>query len=139
MADDTPEERDDVDAEIHRARNPYWHRFQEGREKTGGRKKGVRNKVTRAVEDALNSVYEGVGGNEALLAFAKDNPDEFFKLWIKMLPRQIKLDGELKMTPTLTKAEARKLIERLQAKKTTKARKTKTTKAPAARKREART
>ncbi len=120
---------DDVDAIIHKARNPHWYQFQKGRKKTGGRKKGVKNVVTRAVEEALDSVYEGVGGDEALLAFAQDNPDEFFKLWIKMLPRQIKLDGELKTTATMTKAEATELIKQLQTRKTTAAKKTKASRA----------
>ena len=129
MTDDWLElesDEDNLDAAIHKARNPHWYRFQKGRKKTGGRKKGVKNIVTRAVEEALDSVYEGVGGDEALLAFAKDNPDEFFKLWIKMLPRQIKLDGELKTTATMTKVEAMKMIKQLQTQKPAAKKKAKT-------------
>ncbi len=60
--------------------------------KTGGRKKGTPNKVQRTVRESLISVYDRLGGDEAMLAWAAENPEEFYKHWIKMLPTEVKQD-----------------------------------------------
>lgn len=67
----------------------YWTRFQKGRKKTGGRKKGTKDKYTQDVAKALRTVYNKIGGDEALAEFAKDNPDSFYKLHSKLLPKTI--------------------------------------------------
>jgi hypothetical protein len=66
-----------------------------------GRQKGVPNKSTRAVKDALQAVYADLqesakdkgdnakGDNGHLFAWAEGNPTEFYKLWAKMLPTEI--------------------------------------------------
>jgi hypothetical protein len=54
-----------------------------------GRVKGVPNKTTRAVKEALWHAYEGVGGAEALKTWAEANPTEFYKLWGRMLPTEV--------------------------------------------------
>lgn len=95
------------------AKNPNWWLFQKGRPKTGGRVEGVKNKKTRAVAEALENTFEGLGGDEALKAFAEDNPDEFYKLWIKMMPRELKIE-EVPQDPTMTSKEATKMIKDLQ-------------------------
>ena len=63
-----------------------------------GRKPGVQNKTTVAVKQALQAVYadlqnEEGGDNAHLLAWAKGNPGEFYKLWCKMLPTEISGPG----------------------------------------------
>ncbi len=63
-----------------------------------GRLKGVPNKTTVAVKQALQAVYadlqnEGGGDNAHLLSWAKANPGEFYKLWCKMLPTEISGPG----------------------------------------------
>jgi len=64
-----------------------------GKKKTGGRKKGVLNKDSRLVRDAVESVYEGVGGNDFLMAFAKENPEAFLtRIWVKLLPVQVNVE-----------------------------------------------
>lgn len=60
--------------------------------KTGGRKKGTPNKVSGTVRESLISVYEGLGGDQAMLSWAAENPDEFYRHWIKMLPTEVKQD-----------------------------------------------
>ena len=57
--------------------------------KTGGRVAGTPNKNTASVKAALHSVYEKKGGDTALLAWAKQNEDEFYKLWGRMLPTEV--------------------------------------------------
>lgn len=68
-----------------------------------GRVKGVPNKSTKAVRDALLAVYADLQANQAkrdgttgagakhahLLAWAESNPAAFYPLWAKLLPREI--------------------------------------------------
>ena len=63
--------------------------------KTGGRTKGTPNKTTTAVKEALNLAFEGVGGVPQLQEWAKENPTEFYKLWVKMLPQQVDMDANV--------------------------------------------
>ena len=57
-----------------------------------GRPKGARNKRTVRVEDALQEAFDKLGGVPALVKFGKQDPEEFYKLWVKMLPQQVKTD-----------------------------------------------
>lgn len=59
-----------------------------------GRPRGVPNKSTKAVKEALELAFEGVGGVKQLTAWAKANETEFFKLWVKMLPAKTEVTGE---------------------------------------------
>lgn len=54
-----------------------------------GRPKGLANKATRAVKEALWEAYEGIGGGKKLKEWAEANPTEFFKLWGRMLPTEV--------------------------------------------------
>lgn len=60
--------------------------------KTGGRQKGTPNKATTAVKEALSAAYEGLGGTAHLIKWAKAEPGEFYKLWAKMLPTEVKAE-----------------------------------------------
>jgi len=55
-----------------------------------GRPKGSPNRTTVAVKEALQQAFDGVGGVEALTKFAKSDPDAFYKLWVKMLPQEVR-------------------------------------------------
>lgn len=57
-----------------------------------GRPKGVPNKTTMAVKEALSLAFAGLGGVAALETWARDNTTEFYKLWAKMLPTEVKGD-----------------------------------------------
>lgn len=57
-----------------------------------GRVKGVPNKTTMAVKEALSLAFEGIGGVKALQKWAEGNTTEFYKLWAKMLPTEVKGD-----------------------------------------------
>jgi len=63
-----------------------------------GRVKGVPNKSTKAVKEALEIAFEGMGGAERLTTWAKSNETEFYKLWVKMLPTDVKADVNLHVT-----------------------------------------
>lgn len=60
----------------------------------GGRAKGTPNKTTTAVKDALHQAFEKIGGVPALWKWGQlpDNRGEFYKLWIKTLPQEIKAE-----------------------------------------------
>lgn len=78
-----------------------------------GRKKGVPNKTTKACKEALQLAFDGIGGVPALCTWAAENRTDFYKLWTKLVPQEVKteLTGELKnSTPvinlTVTRADA---------------------------------
>ena len=60
--------------------------------KTGGRQKGTPNKTTRNVKEALAQAFEELGGIPSLVMWGKENPDEFYKLWVKLLPTEVKAE-----------------------------------------------
>ena len=57
-----------------------------------GRPKGALNKTTVAVKTALERAFDGTGGIDALIKWAKANPAEFYKLWAKLLPVDLRAD-----------------------------------------------
>ena len=65
-----------------------------------GRPPGSRNKVTASVKAALEDAFEGIGGVENLMEWARANPGEFFKLWAKLLP--VDLRAELNHSGSIT-------------------------------------
>jgi hypothetical protein len=61
-----------------------------------GRPKGAENKMTRAVKDALNAAYADLGGDARLVEWAQENLTEFYRIWSRLLPKQIEgADGGL--------------------------------------------
>lgn len=65
------------------------------RPKYGGRKAGTPNKATASVKEALSVAFDARGGVAALLDWADLNPTEFYKLWAKMLPAEVRTSGTL--------------------------------------------
>ncbi len=65
--------------------------------KGGGRPKGSQNKTSVAAKEALQMAFEGIGGVQALTKWAKDekNQGEFFKLYAKLLPVDMKHSGDI--------------------------------------------
>ncbi|MBJ9693670.1 MULTISPECIES: hypothetical protein [Burkholderia] len=57
-----------------------------------GRKPGVPNKTTQACRDALVEAFDKLGGVAALVKFGKADPAAFYKIWSKLLPREIKAE-----------------------------------------------
>lgn len=57
-----------------------------------GRPKGAVNKSTKAVKEALQEAFEGIGGSARLMEWANEQPTEFYKLWAKMLPAEVKAE-----------------------------------------------
>lgn len=57
--------------------------------KAGGRQKGSLNKTTVAARTAFQMAFDGVGGADALIAWAKENPTDFYKLYSKLIPQDV--------------------------------------------------
>lgn len=61
--------------------------------KTGGRKAGVPNKITKALKDIILGALDDAGGQVYLARQAEDNPAAFMTLVGKVLPLQLTGDG----------------------------------------------
>ena len=57
--------------------------------KTGGRVAGTPNKISGAVRDNVVNVFNKIGGEDEMARWAKKNPTEFYRLYSKLLPRQV--------------------------------------------------
>ena len=70
-----------------------------GRPKTGGRKKGVTNKVNAEVKELIRGALDDAGGQKYLVKQAKDNPTAFLALVGKILPKDInaKIEGSISL------------------------------------------
>jgi hypothetical protein len=68
-----------------------------------GRPKGAKNKTTLPAKEALEAAFEGMGGVPRLLAWGNDNPGEFYKLWSKLIPTNVKaeINGGITLTPVI--------------------------------------
>ena len=60
-----------------------------------GRKKGELNRTTVAVKEALLMAFEGIGGVSALTEWGRENPGDFYRLYVKLLPRQMMVEADL--------------------------------------------
>lgn len=58
--------------------------------KTGGRKKGSPNKLTRTLRELLLNALEEAGGQAYLVQQAQENPAAFLALLGRLLPNEIK-------------------------------------------------
>ena len=67
--------------------------------KTGGRKKGSLNVVTRSVKQALARAFDDLGGVPSLGAWGRENPGDFYRLWGRLVPLDV-TSGEAKLAPT---------------------------------------
>lgn len=67
-----------------------------------GRKAGIPNKATIEAKAAIETAFQMIGNVEALAAWAKDNPSDFYKhVWIKILPLSIAATVEHRYTMRL--------------------------------------
>lgn len=60
-----------------------------------GRPKGIPNKNSLSVKAAFQAAFEGLGGVPALIEWAEDknNRGEFYKLYSKLLPKDVEVTG----------------------------------------------
>lgn len=59
--------------------------------KTGGRKKGSRNKTTIVAKEAIALAADLLGGVDRLVEWAKEDPDNEKAFWVSMYPKLLPL------------------------------------------------
>lgn len=60
--------------------------FERGKPKTGGRLPGVSNKFTGAFKEAVQIVYQRLGGHAAFLEWARENRTEYYRIAARLIP-----------------------------------------------------
>jgi hypothetical protein len=76
-----------------------------GKGKAGpGRPKGVPNKTTAAFKEAVELAAQALGGNERLVAWAKEDPKNERDFWVviypKLAPLQVNHQGSVSVSIT---------------------------------------
>ena len=57
--------------------------------KTGGRRLGTTNRITTAFKQAVQIVYEDIGGHAAFAAWARENQTDFYRIASRLIPTEI--------------------------------------------------
>ena len=66
-------------------------RFQPGQSgNPAGRTPGSRNRFT-ALKEAFVEAFEGIGGVEGLMAWARNNPDKFYPILARLFPKEVEV------------------------------------------------
>lgn len=60
--------------------------------KFGGRQKGVPNKLTKTVKEAVMAAFDEVGGTKYLVDVAREDPKTFCTMLAKIIPSDINAD-----------------------------------------------
>lgn len=87
-----------------------------GQPKTGGRKKGVPNKVNADLKGMILTALSDVGGKDYLVEQAKENPTAFLTLVGKVLPKEVHVDLTARIAAMSTEekmAEALRMAQEL--------------------------
>jgi hypothetical protein len=62
--------------------------------KTGGRRPGSQNKVTRTFKDMVVQCLQDIGGRPAFAAWATKNRTDFYKIAARLIPTELTTDGD---------------------------------------------
>ncbi len=105
MSDDDDEQNEPATSDDEPWRDPATGRFRataltEGDPRWPGRPRGSPNRMTIAMRHAISAVFEdlqegheGRGEYPHFLAWAKENPTEFYRIAARQLPLQIEATG----------------------------------------------
>ena len=88
-------------------------KFEKGRKKTGGRKRGTPNKSTAALKEAVLKAFDEVGGVEYLVRLANDDPRTFCSLLGRVIPTEASLQVDASLTAATDSFVLRKREDRL--------------------------
>ena len=68
-----------------------------GRREGSGRKHGVPNKISSTVKQNVINVFDRLGGEDHMVNWAIENPNQFYNIYAKLMPTQSELgtiDGQ---------------------------------------------
>lgn len=57
-----------------------------------GRKKGTPNNITHLVKHSIIDAFKALGGLDGFVEWGKENRTEFYKIYAKLLPAEMKKD-----------------------------------------------
>lgn len=57
-----------------------------------GRTKGTPNRVTQAAKEVLSATFEGIGGVDAMVEWARKEPTAFYRLWARLIPLESRVE-----------------------------------------------
>lgn len=80
--------------------------FTPGKPKTGGRQPGTPNRLTGAFKEAVQIVYNGLGGHAAFLDWARENPTEYYKIASRLIPGELRQDEDRTVKVVILPANA---------------------------------
>jgi len=75
-------------------------------QKYGGRQTGSQNVHTRKIKDNIVAVFDGLGGYEAMLKWAKKNRTLFYQMYARLAPAEIHGKGFTPPPPPKDKPES---------------------------------
>jgi hypothetical protein len=64
-----------------------------GKREGSGRKAGTPNKVSTTVKQNVISVFDEIGGIEAMATWAKDNRSEYYRIYSRLAPVSQEISG----------------------------------------------
>ncbi len=59
-----------------------------------GRRKGVPNRITRSVRQAIEQAFERAGGVEWLIRLAEEDPKAFATLLARLVPSDVRIERQ---------------------------------------------
>lgn len=62
--------------------------YEQKRTKTGGRKLGTPNRLTRTAREAFQFAFDELDGADGLVHWARDHQDEFYRLYSRLIPAE---------------------------------------------------
>jgi hypothetical protein len=69
-----------------------------------GRPPGSQNRLTKSAKEAFAQAFDDMGGTAGLVAWGRKNPDDFYKLYAKLIPIDITSGGERLIPPSINLA-----------------------------------
>lgn len=78
-----------------------------------GRPKGVPNKVSGNAKENIQAVFLRLGGTSRMAEWAEENPTDFYKIYARLIPTDVKLSGDAEnpitvIQRTIVRADAKK-------------------------------
>lgn len=73
----------------------------------GGRAIGQQNALSRHAKEALELAFQGVGGVPELIKWGKENRTEFYKIWARLIPKDVQVGASEGLEAMLAKLAER--------------------------------